>query len=94
MDNENQEIPMPRVKIERVRDGQHPSEVVVAVRTADGRTEKLIVDERSIRNEAIEVGYPVGRDENRLLVELPRESVRGLWRVWIEPGTMIEEAPA
>jgi hypothetical protein len=41
---------MPQIKVERVRGGQHPSEVVVSVRTADGGTEKLVVDERSIRN--------------------------------------------
>jgi hypothetical protein len=85
---------MPQIKVERVRGGQHPSEVVVSVRTADGGTEKLVVDERSIRNGAIEVGYPVGQDNERLLVELPRESVRGLWRIWIERGSMIEEVPA
>ncbi|HVC59151.1 MAG TPA: hypothetical protein VND19_02160 [Acetobacteraceae bacterium] len=85
---------MPQVKVERVREGQHPSEVVVSVRTADGGTEKLVVDARSIRNGAIEVGYPVGDDGDRLLVELPRESVRGLWRIWVARGSMIEEVPA
>jgi hypothetical protein len=85
---------MPQIKVEHVRGGQHPSEVVVAVRTADGATEKLIVDKRSIRHGAIEVGYPVGQDDDRLLVELPRESVRGIWRIWITRDALIEEAPA
>ncbi|HVC62930.1 MAG TPA: hypothetical protein VND19_21515 [Acetobacteraceae bacterium] len=85
---------MPQVRIERVRARQHPSEVVVSVHTADGGTEKLVVDEWSIRNGAIELGYRVGRDEDRPLVELPRESVRGLWRIWIECGSIIEEAHA
>ncbi|MFZ1007319.1 MAG: hypothetical protein WAN65_10810 [Candidatus Sulfotelmatobacter sp.] len=85
---------MPQVKIERVRAGQHPSEVVVAVRTADGGTEKLVVDERSIRNGVLEIGYPVGHDGNRLLVELPMESVRGLWRIWVAGDSVIEESPA
>ncbi len=85
---------MPQVRVERVREGQHPSEVVVAVRTADGGTEKLVVDQRSIRNGAIEVGYPVGEDKDRLLVELPRELVRGLWRVWVNRDSVIETAPA
>jgi len=75
---------MAQVKIEQVREGQHPSEVVVAVRTADGGSEKLVVDRRSIRNDALDVGYPVGEDNDRLLVELPRESMRGLWRVWVK----------
>lgn len=85
---------MPQVKVERIRTGQHPSEVVIAVRTADGAPEKLVVDERSIRNDRLEVGYPVGESGDRVLVELPRESLRGLWRIWIPRGSMIEEAPA
>jgi hypothetical protein len=82
------------VKIERIREGQHPSEIVVAVRTADGNSEKLVVDKRSIRNNMSEIGYPVGEDGDRLLIELPRESVRGQWRVWIKRDAVIEEAPA
>jgi len=85
---------MPRLKIERIREGQHPSEVVVAVRTADGGKEKLVVDQRSIRNESLDVGYPVGEDHDRLLVELPRESLRGLWRVWVNRDSVTEEAAA
>ena len=85
---------MPQVRIERVREGQHPSEVVVAVRTADGGIEKLVVDQRSIHNDTLEIGYPVGEDNDRLLVELPRESVRGLWRVWVNRDSVTEEAPA
>lgn len=85
---------MPQVRIERVGEGQHPSEVMVAVRTADGGTEKLIVDQRSIRNGALDVGYPVGEDNGRLLIELPRESVRGFWRVWVNPDSIVEAAPA
>ncbi len=83
---------MPQLRVERVRDGQHPSEVVVSIRTADGGTEKLVVDQRSIRNETLEVGYPVGEDADRLLVELPRESVRGVWRVWVRRDSLIESA--
>lgn len=85
---------MPQVKIEQVREGQHPSEVVVAIRTADGGSEKLVVDRRSIRNDTLDIGYPVGEDRDRLLVELPRESVRGLWRVWVDRDAVIEGMPA
>jgi hypothetical protein len=85
---------MPQIRIKKVGEGQHPSEVVVAVRTADGSDEKLVVDLRSIRNNSLEVGYPVGQDTDRLLVELPRESVRGVWRIWVKRDCLIEEAPA
>lgn len=85
---------MPQIRVETVRNGQHPSEVVVAVKTADGGTEKLVVDRRSIRNGTLDVGYPVGREGNRLLVELPRESMRGLWRVWVSHDAVITEEAA
>jgi hypothetical protein len=74
---------MLRLKVERIREGQHPSELVVAVTTADGQREELIVDQRSLTGDTIEIGYPVGSEKNRLLVELPRETLRGLWRVWV-----------
>jgi len=85
---------MPHVRIEQVGKGQHPSEVVVAVHTADGGTEKLIVDRRSIHDDMLDVGYPVGEDQNRWLIELPRESLRGIWRVWIARNALIESTIA
>ena len=85
---------MPKVRIERVREGQHPSEVVIAIRTADGGTERLIVDKRSIHDGTLNIGYPVGEENDRLLVELPRESTRGLWRIWVNREAVIEEASA
>lgn len=79
---------MARVRIERISEGQHPSEVVVAVRTSGGGIEKLVVDRRSISDDTLDIGYPVGQDEGKLLVELPRESTRGLWRVWVDPDAI------
>ncbi len=85
---------MPQVRVEQVRNGQHPSEVVVSIRMADGQSEKLVVDRRSIQNDMLEVGYPVGADNDRLLVELPRESVRGVWRIWVARNSVVQEATA
>ena len=85
---------MPHVRIEQVGKGQHPSEVVVAVHTADGGTEKLIVDRRSIRDNMLDVGYPVGEDKDRWFIELPRESLRGIWRVWIARNALVESSIA
>jgi len=85
---------MPRIRIERLGEGQHPSEILVAVRTADGTLEKVVVDRRSIRDDTLEVGYPVGEKGTDLLVELPRESVRGRWRVWVPREVFSEEAAA
>jgi hypothetical protein len=85
---------MLRVKVEQVREGQHPSEVVVSVTTADGGREELIVDRRSLHDGTLEVGYPVGRDRDRVLVELPRETLRGVWRVWVSATSLVGDAAA
>lgn len=73
-----------RLKVTTIGDGQHPSESVVMLETADGDSEELIVDKRSIRSNTLRIGYPIRRDGDRLLVELPRETLRGLWRVWVK----------
>ncbi len=85
---------MDRVRVNRVREGLHPSEVVVSVATADGTIEKLVVDYRSIEDDTIGVGYPVGKRDGNLLVELPRETSRGFWRVWVKPDNVIQESVA
>lgn len=82
------------VKIQRLGEGQHPSELVIGVPTSDGTMERLIVDRRSLENDAIDVGYPVGGDDKRLLVELPRETIGGQWRVWLNKEDVLEGIPA
>ena len=84
-----------RLKIQTVGEGQHPSEAVVSFHTADGSREELIVDKRSIRNNSLKIGYPVGRREkNQLLIELPRETLRGTSRVWVTEDALLEEKAA
>jgi hypothetical protein len=86
---------MLRVKVETVRPGMHPSEVIVAVTTADGSKEGLIVDRRSLRSNSVRIGYPVGGDDqNNLLVELPRETFRGERRVWVSGDSLVPDEAA
>jgi len=85
---------MLRLKVQESGAGLHPSEVVVALRTADGSSEKLLIDRRSLHEGTISVGYPIGSDHDRLLVELPRETMTGSWRVWVPADDLIEEAAA
>jgi len=67
----------------------HPSEVIVAVTDADGHDEEVIVDRRSLSGESLGIGHPVGRDGDRLLVELPRETAGGAWRVWVPEASVV-----
>ena len=80
---------MARIRIDTVGQGQHPSEVMVTVNTKEG-TETLIVDRRSVQSDTIDVGYPIGSEGDYLLVELPRETMRGEWRVLV-PKTILKE---
>ena len=81
-----------RVKVEEVGKGLHPSEVVVQIETVEGGPERLVVDRRSIVDGGIEVGYPVRRDNGYYLIELPRETIGGSWRVWVSKKIVIGEA--
>ena len=77
-----------RVKIEEVGAGQHPSERVVKIETTEG-PEQLVVDGRSIQAQSLDVGYPVGQHNGHLLVELPRETFKGAWRVWVDKDIIV-----
>ena len=86
---------MLRLKVRTVREGLHPNEVVVAITTSDGSNEELVVHKRSIQNDTLRIGYPIGGDDKKnLLVELPRESVRGTSRVWVRGDSLVKEVAA
>ena len=78
-----------RVSVTEEGRGIHPNEVVVSIATADG-TERLVVHRRSIVQGALEIGYPIFQEGDKYLVELPRETMRGLWRVWVEQNSVFD----
>jgi hypothetical protein len=78
-----------RVKVQEIGKGLHPSEVVVQIQTVEG-PERLVIDRRSIDNGSIDVEYPVGRGNGHYLIELPRETMRGAWRVWVAKDLITE----
>ena len=72
-----------KVKVVEVGKGLHPSEIVAGITTTDG-LQTLVVDKRSlVDGEFITVGYPIREDGDLLLIELPRETSNGSWRVWV-----------
>lgn len=76
---------MVKVRVQKVGDALHPSEIVVAVTTVSG-TENLVIDRRSLDNDAIII-----EDGDSYLIELPRESQSGSWRVWVNSDRLISE---
>lgn len=84
---------MMRLKVEKIGDGLHPSEVVVGVKTTSG-VQQLYIDQDSLASDStLGVGWPVGQDQNGklLLVELPGETASGSWRVWVDRDDLYEE---
>jgi hypothetical protein len=71
-----------RVKTERQEAGPIPSETVVAIRTTSGSVEEAIVDVTQVDANSVEVGF-IEQRGNDVLVELPRETLRGRWRLWV-----------
>ena len=80
---------MSRIAIEQVEDGLHPSELVVTIRTADGKTEEVAVDRSLVDGQRMKA-YAVGVEQDRVLVELPRETSSGSWRVWMPKASVFE----
>jgi len=82
-----------RIKVRNVGAGLHPNEVIVEVNTVGG-TERLVVDRRSIRSNSLSVGAPLREEKDRRLVELPRETMKGLWRVWVRSDDLSPDRAA
>ena len=77
-----------RIKAQKIRNGLHPSEVVVSVATVDG-AEKLVVHNRTFKDESLDIGYPIEDAGDKYLVELPHETDSGAWRVWVPETELI-----
>ena len=71
-----------RIKFKGQRKGPIPLETVVTIATALGQTEDVIVHRSQVDERSLEVAY-IGERDGLLLVELPRESLSGRWRVWV-----------
>ena len=81
---------MMRLSVEEIGTGLHPNEVVVSIKVENG-TERLVVSRRSIKNDSIQVGWPLGEKGDFVLIELPRETQTGAWRVWVHKNQLIHE---
>ena len=78
-----------RLSVEEVGSGLHPSETVVVIKAVHGQ-ERLTISKRSISHGSIEVGWPLREEGDRMLVELPRETQDGAWRIWVDRAQLVE----
>jgi hypothetical protein len=82
-----------RLKVERIGEGLHPSEIFVGIKTKNG-VEQVAVDSESLHNGSLPIGWPVGKDGDFLLVELPRPTVSGARRVWVKKDELLPDKTA
>lgn len=80
---------MCRVRCE-ISEGLIASEKVVRISTSDGGIEEVtvsgsMIDQSSGTLHASAIGI---EDEQRALIELPRESASGKWRVWVNKSNL------
>ncbi len=79
-----------RLQITRISEGPGPGEVVVGVTTMTGAMEQVIVHVTGMMDDTIDVGYPLASSKDQKLIELPRESESGKWRLWVPQSAMVE----
>jgi hypothetical protein len=70
-----------RVKITGREEGSIPSEAVVTISTTRG-SEEVIVHTSQASSDSVEAGF-IGEKGDEVLVELPRETLSGKWRIWV-----------
>ena len=76
-----------RLKCNVLMRGPGPSETTVAITTADGE-EEVVVDAALIHEGQLQVRRVLEKTKDQLLIELPRESASGRWRVWVPRSTL------
>jgi hypothetical protein len=68
--------------------GFTPNEKIARIKGADGRTEEVVVSVQSITGNRL-VASEIGRDDKgKVLIELPRESTSGRWRMWVNASSI------
>jgi hypothetical protein len=70
-----------RVRITKREEGSIPSEAVVTISTTSG-PEEVVVHVSQASTDSVEAGF-IGTKDDQVLVELPRETLSGRWRVWV-----------
>jgi hypothetical protein len=65
-----------------IEPGLVDSEKVANIPTSGGDTEEVVVSSNIVQENSIRVAE-IGRRQNQVLIELPRESSTGRWRLWV-----------
>lgn len=78
------------LRVKKVGGGMHPSETVVEVATKTGPEQLSVFPDEIQEDKFVRIGFPVDSSQGHHLVELPSETARGSWRVWVKREDVIE----
>lgn len=78
---------MCRVKA-KIIPGANTSERVAYITTASGTKAEIILDTSQANHNSI-VAAEISRKDNNVLIELPRETSSGDWRVWVNKKQLV-----
>jgi hypothetical protein len=70
-----------------VFEGLMPAEKIARIENADGSMDEVSVSTKNLTDDRLVVSE-IGRSDGRVLVELPRESASGRWRVWVKESSI------
>ncbi len=76
------------MKCDVLANGPGPSEKVVGIETINGNEKIVLHSSAMAHQDQFEVGI-VGYEGDRALIELPRESASGRWRVWVSKASLL-----
>lgn len=79
---------MIRVSPRSIEDGLMPEEKIARIEAIGGQIEEVSVSVKDISTDNKLIVSEIGRQGERVLVELPRESASGRWRVWINANAI------
>jgi hypothetical protein len=71
-----------------VEPGLIETERVVRIPTVEGHQEEVTVSRSQVEDGAVQAAL-IGEQDGRALVELPRESASGRWRLWVPSSQVV-----
>lgn len=80
---------MCRVKA-RITDGPIESERIAVIATASGHSAEVVLPASQVGKNDI-LAVEIRREADNILVELPRETSNGSWRVWVRQDQFMSE---
>ena len=79
---------MVKVSTSSISDGLMPAEKIAYIEVASGHIEEVSVSADDISPDNKLMASEIGRQGGNVLVELPRESASGRWRIWVNAAAV------